>query len=155
MHSISALLSPERSLCRVEGGSKKRIFEMIADVIGKDIEAFHPTALVSGMLAREKLGSTALGGGIAIPHCRMEDCEKPCGVIVTVGEPTDFDAPDDDYVDLLFALVVPAEATQDHLNLLADLARLFSQQDFCDALRACNTGDELYITALERSNEDL
>ena len=134
--------------------SKKRVFERAAEAMGAALDLSSET-IYRALLAREKLGSTAIGEGIAIPHCRMEDCEKPCGVIVTLDEPTDFDAPDDDYVDLLFALVVPAEATQDHLNLLAGLARLFSQQDFCDALRACTTGDELYITTLERSNEDL
>lgn len=144
---VSDLLTPSRSLCQVPGGGKKRIFELIADVLGSDRDEFHPDELVSGMLAREKLGSTALGNGIAIPHCRLSDCESPCGVLLSLSSGADFDAPDDEDVDLLFALVVPSEATQEHLNLLADLARLFSQSEFCDALRNCTSNKALFDTA--------
>lgn len=147
-NSVSDLLTPSRSLCQVEGGGKKRLFELVADVLGSERDEFHPDELVSGMLAREKLGSTALGNGIAIPHCRLNDCDTPCGVILTLSSKADFDAPDDDDVDLLFALVVPSEATQEHLNLLADLARLFSQTAFCDALRRCDSNQDLYDTAV-------
>ena len=70
--SVAALLTPERCLCRVDGASKKRRFELIADLLGAEYPDFHPSDLVSGMLAREKLGSTALGEGIAIPHCRQD-----------------------------------------------------------------------------------
>lgn len=148
MSGITDLLSPDRCLCQVQSGSRKRLFELVADVLGREQEEFHPTELVAGMLAREKLGSTALGGGIAIPHCRLSDCETPMGVLITLSNPADFDAPDDEGVDLLFALVVPSEATQEHLNLLADLARLLCQPDFCDELRATRTSEALYITAI-------
>ncbi|WP_439105726.1 PTS sugar transporter subunit IIA [Congregibacter sp.] len=143
-NSVSALLTPARCLCQVPGGGKKRLFELVADVLGSDRDEFHPDELVSGMLAREKLGSTALGNGIAIPHCRLKDCESPCGVLLTLSSSADFDAPDDEDVDLLFALVVPSEATQEHLNLLADLARLFSQPAFCEALRNCRSNEALF-----------
>ncbi|WOJ98336.1 PTS sugar transporter subunit IIA [Congregibacter brevis] len=144
---VSDLLTPSRSLCQIPGGGKKRLFELVADVLGSEKDEFHPDELVAGMLAREKLGSTALGNGIAIPHCRLNDCETPCGVLLTLSSSGDFDAPDDDEVDLIFALVVPSEATQEHLNLLADLARLFSQPDFCDALRGCTSNESLFETA--------
>lgn len=146
-NSVSDLLTPSRSLCQIPGGGKKRLFELIADVLGSEKDEFHPDELVAGMLAREKLGSTALGNGIAIPHCRLNDCETPCGVLLTLSSSGDFDAPDDEDVDLIFALVVPSEATQEHLNLLADLARLFSQADFCDALRGCTSNESLFETA--------
>lgn len=148
MNAIANLLTPQRSLCQIQGGSKKRLLELVADVLGREQEMFHPAELVAGMLAREKLGSTALGGGIAIPHCRLSDCEAPSGVLMTLSSGTDFDAPDGEEVDLLFALVVPSEATQEHLNLLADLARMFSRADFCEDLRACRTSEALYTTAL-------
>ena len=101
------------------------------------------------MLAREKLGSTAMGEGIALPHCRLRDCEEAVGVLITLAKPLPFDAPDNGDVDLVFALVVPQEATQEHLNILADLARLFSQQAFCDALRDCTTSTALCTTAVD------
>lgn len=148
MNCLSDLLNHQRSLCQVQGGSKKKLFELIADLLGREREEFHPAELVAGMLAREKLGTTALGDGIAIPHCRLSDCERPTGVLMTLATPADYDTPDGENVDVIFALVVPSEATQEHLNLLADIARLFSQAEFRDALRACRTSEALYTTAI-------
>lgn len=148
MNCLSDLLNPQRCLSQIQGGSKKRLFELIADVLGHEREEFHPAELVAGMLAREKLGSTALGDGIAIPHCRLNDCDRPAGVLMTLATPADYETPDGEDVNVLFALVVPSEATQEHLNLLADIARLFSQAEFRDALRACRTSEALYTTAI-------
>lgn len=148
MNSIAQLLTPRRSVCKARAGSKKQLFELIADVLAREFEEFHPTELVAGMLAREKLGSTAMGDGIALPHCRLRDCEQPTGVLLTLTDPLPFDAPDGDDVDLVFALVVPQEATQEHLNILADLARLFSQPQFCAAMRECKTSAVLCSTAI-------
>jgi PTS system nitrogen regulatory IIA component len=142
------LLTPQRALCHIQGGSRKRLFELVADTLVREQETLHPADLVAGLLAREKLGSTALGDGIAIPHCRLASCEAAIGVLVTLSSPADYDGPDGEDVDLLFALVVPSDATQEHLNILADLARLFSQAEFRDALRACRTSEALYTTAI-------
>ncbi|MEM1141689.1 MAG: PTS sugar transporter subunit IIA [Pseudomonadota bacterium] len=150
--AIADLLSPDRCLCQVKSISKKRLFEFIADVLSSEYEDFHPSDLVSGMLSREKLGSTALGDGIAIPHCRLDACARPCGVLLTLDDGADFDAPDNQLVDLIFALVVPSEATQEHLNLLADLARLFSMAEFRDEMRGCRSAEQVYQTACEWSS---
>jgi PTS system nitrogen regulatory IIA component len=135
-------------LCHIQGGSRKRLFEVVADTLGREHEGLYAAELVAGMLAREKLGSTALGDGIAIPHCRLAECEAASGVLITLSTPAEYDTPDGEDVDLVFALVVPSDATQEHLNLLADIARLFSRQDFREALRACRTSEELYTTAI-------
>jgi len=148
VNCLQDLLAPPRCLCQIQGGSKKRLFEMIADVLDREQEEFHPAELVAGMLAREKLGSTALGEGIAIPHCRLADCEVAVGVLMTLATAADYESPDGDDVNIIFALVVPSDATQEHLNLLADIARLFSQAEFRDALRACKTSEALYTTAI-------
>ena len=148
MNCLQDLLDPLRSLCQIQGGSKKKLFERIADVLDREQEEFHPAELVAGLLAREKLGSTALGDGIAIPHCRLADCDEPSGVLMTLATPADYDTPDGEAVDIMFALVVPSEATQEHLNLLADIARLFSQAEFRHALRECRTSEALYTTAI-------
>jgi len=148
VNCLQDLLTPQRSLCQIQGGSRKRLFEVVADVLGREQEAFHPAELVAGMLAREKLGSTALGDGIAIPHCRLADCEAASGVLITLATPADFESPDGEDVDIIFALVVPSDATQEHLNLLADIARMFSQAEFRQALRNCRTSEALYTTAI-------
>ena len=148
MNSTAELLTPGRCLCRARATSKKQVFELIADTLTRELEEGHPAELVAGMLAREKLGSTGLGNGIAIPHCRLRDCEEPSGVLISLATPAPFDAPDERDVDLLFALIVPEEATQEHLDMLAGLARLFSQPAFCTALRDCQTSEALYNTAI-------
>ena len=148
MNHIAALLSPSRCLCQVQSGGSKRVFELIADILAREQEAFHSTELVAGLLARERLGSTGLGGGIAIPHCRLRDWERPAGVLLSFCEPLAFDTPDGVDVDLMCALVVPQEACQEHLDILATLARLFSDKALCDTLRAARTSEALYTTAL-------
>ena len=122
------ILTPARTLCRAPGLSKKRLFETIASIISEDQPALVYDEVFSQLIAREKLGSTGLGQGIAIPHCRVDACPEPLGTLVTLEQAIDFDAPDDQPVDLLFALLVPGEAHQQHLDILANVARLFSQQ---------------------------
>ena len=102
------------------------------------------------LIAREKLGSTGLGKGIAIPHCRAANCEEPLGTLVTLADPVDFDAPDDVPVDLLFVLLVPETAHQEHLDILANIARLFSQPEYCQRLRDANSDAALFRAATGR-----
>lgn len=144
MTDLKAILTPARSRSQVPGNSKKRIFEEVADLLVADQPGLDAADIITSLLAREKLGSTGLGRGIAIPHCRLEGCEQPLGVLMSLATPTDFDAPDDEPVDLLCVLVVPGEAHQEHLEILATLAGLFRQEALCNALRACDSGEELF-----------
>jgi len=147
MQALSQTLTPGRTVCRAPGVSKKRLFETIARIISEDQPALPQDEIFDHLIAREKLGSTGLGQGIAIPHCRVSHCTKPLGILVTLEEPIDFDAPDEEPVDLLFALLVPEEANQQHLDLLAQIARLFSQPEFCQQLRDTRDGQALYELA--------
>lgn len=151
MQVLSQLLTPERTVCGVSGNSKKRLFETIAAVICKDQPGLTETEVFGQLIARERLGSTGLGAGIAIPHCRIASCEEPLGCLVTLADPIDFDAPDDAPVDLLFVLLVPEEARQAHLDILARIARLFSQSAFCEQLRNTTSDTELYNLATQWS----
>ena len=152
MTDLTQILSPSRCHSQVPGQSKKRIFEEVADLLVKDQPGLDATDVVARLLAREKLGSTGLGRGIAIPHCRLDGCQQPLGVLMSLATPADFDAPDDEPVDLLCVLVVPEEANQEHLEILAALARLFSQDALCSALRACDTGEELFEVIASEDN---
>lgn len=143
------ILTPARTLCRAPGLSKKRLFETIASIISEDQPALVYDEVFSQLIAREKLGSTGLGQGIAIPHCRVDACPEPLGTLVTLEQAIDFDAPDDQPVDLLFALLVPGEAHQQHLDILANVARLFSQPDFCRQLRAAPDSQALFELATQ------
>jgi PTS system nitrogen regulatory IIA component len=147
MQTISDILTPGRTVCQAPGVSQKKLFETAAHVISDDQKSLPYELIFSSLLAREKLGSTGLGKGIAIPHCRINKCDQAIGTLVTLQEPIDFDAPDDQAVDILFILLVPEEAQQQHLDILAGIARLFSQDDFCSQLRSATNAQELYTTA--------
>lgn len=147
MPQISEILSPSRTACRVAGVSKKRLFETIAKIITDDQAGLEYASVLDQLIAREKLGSTGLGSGIAIPHCRVEQCMQPLGTLVTLEEPIAFDAPDEQPVDLLFVLLVPAQEHQEHLDILATIARSFSQSEFSASLRQARDATELYQAA--------
>ena len=114
--------------------SKKRVFELAAEAMGAALNLSSET-IYRALLAREKLGSTAIGEGIAIPHCRINDCAVAAGCLVTLQEPIDFGSADGQDVDIIFVLLVPEEATEAHLKLLAALARSFSNAEVRDRVR--------------------
>jgi PTS system nitrogen regulatory IIA component len=147
MSALSQILTPARTVCDAPGSSKKRLFETIAKIVCDDQLSLSYVEVLDHLIAREKLGSTGLGQGIAIPHCRVGACTEPLGTLLTLAEPIPFDAPDDQPVDLLFVLLVPVAAHQQHLDILANVARLFSQADFCARLRAARDDRTLYELA--------
>jgi len=147
MQTLAELLTPERTACRVPGLSKKRLFESLARIISDDQPSLSYDEVFSQLIAREKLGSTGLGQGIAIPHCRIAGCGAPLAALLTLAEPIDFDAPDNEPVDLVFALLVPEGEHQRHLDTLAGVARLFSRADFCSGLRGAADDAALFAAA--------
>ncbi len=142
--TIDNILAPELSLCRVPASSKKRVLESIAERIHEHDRALSESQIFNNLIARERLGSTGIGQGIAIPHCRLEGLEHVVGVLMTLEESIEFDAIDNQPVDLVFALVVPKEATSEHLELLSQLAEKFNDRTFCDRLRQCDDANTLY-----------
>ena len=114
--------------------SKKRVFELAAEAMGAALNLSSET-IYRALLAREKLGSTAIGEGIAIPHCRINECSEAAGCLVTLQEPIDYGSAEGQDVDVIFVLLVPEEATEAHLKLLAALARSFSNAEVRDRVR--------------------
>jgi PTS system nitrogen regulatory IIA component len=145
---LSSILAPERTLCNLPGVSKKRFLTTVSEHISKTAPGMSADAIYGALLAREQLGSTGIGNGIGIPHCRVAECQQTTGALIKLSEGIDFDAIDSQQVDLLFVLIVPVEETTEHLKVLSALARLFHQDAFCQALRACRSDDELYRTAI-------
>ena len=144
MNIFKELLTPERTLFRIKGKSKKRIFEILASTFNLDISEISAKEVYENLLVREKLGSTGLGMGIAIPHCRVESCVTPMGVLASLENEIDFDSADRYPVNLLFALIVPYRAHQDHLDILAEVAKLFSQKRFRENLRQAKNSLEMH-----------
>ncbi|EMP56003.1 PTS transporter subunit IIA-like nitrogen-regulatory protein PtsN [Marinobacter santoriniensis NKSG1] len=142
--TIDTILAPELTLCRVPASSKKRVLEFIAEQIHEQDESLNDVQIFNNLIARERLGSTGIGQGIAIPHCRLEGLDRVIGVLLTLEESVEFDAIDNQPVDLVFALIVPKEATSEHLELLSQLAEKFNERSFCNALRECEDARTLY-----------
>ena len=143
-------LAPERLLAlRPETvHSKKRLFEQAAASISAEFD-LDQESVYRSLLAREKLGSTAIGHGVAIPHSRMSGCSEPLGCLILLSEGVDFGAPDGADVEIAFILLVPEAATQDHLDLLASLANAFSNADIRDRLKKADRAGDARLVLLE------
>ncbi|SIT02878.1 PTS IIA-like nitrogen-regulatory protein PtsN [Neptunomonas antarctica] len=143
------MLSPERVLQNIEGGSKKRIIEFFSKIIAESDDDLTAEAVFSGLIGRERLGSTGIGEGVAIPHCRLAGLQKAIGALICLSEPINFDAIDNRPVDLLFFLLVPEEACDEHLSTLGTLAEVFSQNEAREKLRNTHSTEELLQVATQ------
>jgi PTS system nitrogen regulatory IIA component len=147
MH-LSTILKPYHTLCHSPGVSKKRCLETIANFIAHEAYGVTAEDVFMRLIQRERLGSTGIGNGIAIPHCRIPNLTQVVGALVTLDDAIDFEAIDDQPVDLIFVLLVPEESFNEHLETLATLAGLFNEEAFCQALRQAGTSEQLYSAAV-------
>jgi nitrogen PTS system EIIA component len=129
MNQIAALLPAENIVVDMDIATKPQFFAAVSDVFERSAGLAHARVAAS-LAAREKLGSTGLGQGIAIPHGRIPGLREAVGAFVRLRKPVPFDAPDGKPVDQLFVLLVPEHATDQHLQLLSELAQMFSERDF-------------------------
>jgi PTS system nitrogen regulatory IIA component len=140
----------ERIGCNVEAASKKRVLEQLGQRLAEAVPDLNQDMVFDALLERERLGSTGLGKGIALPHARMPQISQALAAFIQLPEGIDFDAIDNEPVDLAFAMLVPEEATDEHLQLLAKLAQMFDDQHFCAALRQASTAQDLYQLIQQR-----
>ena len=149
---IAQILSPERTLSRIEGVSKKRALEILANTIAESIPGMDADDIFRRLIAREKLGSTGIGHGIAIPHSRLPGCDATIAALITLKAPIDFDAIDGNPVDVLFAMLVPDQANDEHLHTLAALAGALNEGDYRQSLRDADSAAALYAAAIAHDN---
>jgi PTS system nitrogen regulatory IIA component len=135
MNSIVQLLPESHILLDLDAGSKKRVFEQAGELFEASCDIEHSLVFES-LIAREKLGSTGLGQGIAIPHGRIKGLKQATGAFIRLAEAIDFDAPDGRPVSQLFVLLVPEQATEAHLQILSELATCFADRQFRESLAA-------------------
>ena len=139
--NITELLSLDRIATSDDVGSKKRLLEQISALLASGATGLSDSEIFDALVNREKLGSTGLGKGVAIPHGRMPELESPVCAFIRLSTPVDFDASDGEPVDLVFALLVPEDSTEEHLQVLSTIAEIFSNSGVCSALRACDSSD--------------
>jgi PTS system nitrogen regulatory IIA component len=143
MIPLDQVLSAERVYIGAFGASKKRVLQTLAERLANSVPGVTELELFDQLIARERLGSTGLGQGIALPHCRLTNLDRPVAALVKLDEAVDFESPDRQPVDLLFALVVPETATDEHLQLLSAVVERFNDTDTVQALRDTSTPDDL------------
>ncbi len=146
---VSQLLELDRISCDNPAASKKRVLEQLSELISQGENALNQNQIFDSLLSRERLGSTGLGRGVAIPHARMKDNDRTIAALLRLEHGVDFDAIDGQPVDLVFALLVPEQATEEHLQLLAQLAEMFSDKELVEHLRDSSDSQHLLNTLRE------
>ena len=151
--NLDTLISSNAVISNNEIKSKKRALELLAEHLANEAnqsadpsseETIDALDIFQLLTEREKLGSTSMGHGVALPHTRTSLTEHAIGAFLKLDEGVDFDSPDDQKTDLIFALMVPEHYTDEHLKILAYLASLFNNANFCKAIRSTNNTDEIH-----------
>lgn len=143
---LQDIIDPERIAYDVDVSSKKRALETVSDFL---VKGGNSNDLVShdvceSLIAREKLGSTGIGCGVAIPHGRLKNTDKTLAAFIKLHKGVDYDAIDNQAVDLIFALLVPEHSTEEHLQILAEIAEMFSNEEFRNKLREAKDPEALW-----------
>ncbi|CAK0774622.1 nitrogen PTS system EIIA component [Gammaproteobacteria bacterium] len=146
---IAEFLKPECVSEGISASNKRRVLHLLADLLAKGDSQLSVNAVLQGLLERESLGGTSLGRGVAIPHSRTKDANKVVGAFLKLEQGLDFGACDHVPVDIFFALAVP-ETTNEHLQVLAQLARVFHDPEFCKQLRSVKDRQTLYQLITEK-----
>ena len=143
MNLIAKLLPPTNVILDLDVSSKKRVFEQVG-LLFENNHQIARSQVFDSLFAREKLGSTGLGQGIAIPHGRIKGLKEAVGALVRMKQPIPFDAPDGQAVNLIFVLLVPDRATDVHLQILSELAQMFSDRELRGQLASANDPGALH-----------
>ena len=143
MSLVAKLLSQSHVALDLQVSSKKRLFEQ-AGLIFENLDGIARSLVFESLFARERLGSTGLGQGVAIPHGRIKGLKEALGAFLRLAQPVPFDAPDGNPVNLVFVLLVPEKATEKHLQILSELAQMFSDKALREAMTRAADAAALY-----------
>ena len=141
---LSEIINVNRIRNDVDVKSKKRALEELSHLVAQDQVQLDASDIFDSLISRERLGATGVGYGIAIPHGRIKNCQNITGAFIQLNEGIDFNTVDNQPVDILFALIVPEESTDEHLQVLALLASMFSDESFREKLRQSTSTDDTY-----------
>lgn len=148
---ITDLVTPESVIPDLKVTSKKQAIHDLARKAA-DVTGEHERAIFDVLMERERLGTTGVGGGIAIPHGKLAGLKKPYGVFARLGDAVDFQSIDDQPVDLIFLLLAPESAGADHLKALARVSRLLRDKAMCEKLRGAQSADAIYALLSESTD---
>ena len=143
MNRLASILPASQVLVSVDATSKKRAFEEVG-LLFENLHGLSRAVITDSLFARERLGSTGLGHGVAIPHGRIKGLKAPMAAVFQLAHPIGFDAPDEQAVALLIFLLVPEAATQKHLEILSEIAELLSDSGLRERIKSSASADELH-----------
>ena len=143
MNRLTAILPVDQVLVHVDASSKKRVFEE-AGLLFENLHGLSRARVTDSLFSRERLGSTGLGHGVAIPHGRIKGLKAPMAAIFQLTHPIGFEAPDDQPVKLLIFLLVPEAATQKHLEILSEIAELLSDESLREKMGLSSSATDLH-----------
>ena len=143
MNRLAAILPDTQVLVTVDATSKKRAFEEVG-LLFENLHGISRAVITDSLFARERLGSTGLGHGVAIPHGRIKGLKAPMAAVFQLAQPIGFDAPDERPVSLLIFLLVPEAATQKHLEILSEIAELLSDSTLREKIKSSANAAELH-----------
>ncbi|MDP1027826.1 PTS sugar transporter subunit IIA [Sphingomonas sp. KR1UV-12] len=154
MTDFSDLLRPDAVLTGLAVASKKALFQQLATTAALSVEGIDPALVAERLAAREKLGSTGFGGGVAIPHAKLPGLDVPVGIFARLAQPLSYQAVDDLPVDLVFALLSPEQAGSVHLKALARVSRRLRDHGFLAKLRGAGSRDALFALFTTAESRD-
>ncbi len=140
---LHELIKQENIACDVDAQSKKRALEAVSSLISSHNGSINANEIFDSLIAREKLGATGLGYGVAIPHGRLKNIDTIVAAFIKLKDAIDYDSIDKKPVDLIFALLVPEDAADEHLQTLAMLAKMFNDENIRDSLRKATSADDI------------
>ncbi len=141
---IKDILHPDCTLCAVQGSSKKKVLELISQIANQHLIDIDQATILASLTCREKMGSTGIGNGIALPHGRLRDLENVVAIVVTTVNSIDYDAIDNAPVDIFFAILVPEDKASEHLGTLSAIAFKLNNKATLEKMRKAKTDQELY-----------
>lgn len=156
---MNHLFDNSRISCRASLSSKKKCLQLLSDLIESNLDETVlddsvDMEVIDALAARERLGCTGLGHGVAIPHARVDFINKPIGAAITLKEPIEFDAADGEPVDIIVGLLIPEAEVDGHLKILASLATFFNEADNRDAMRKSESAAEILASLQNLNNPE-
>ncbi len=146
------ILTPNRVTFGMPASSKKRVLEKISALLHEDESELDQKTAFQSLVERERLGSTSIGNGVALPHGRVKELKQVVGAFATLAHDMDYESADGKPVNMVFALLVPENANEEHLQMLSTIAAAFSDQSFRDRLLNAANAQEVYVLITSQNN---
>lgn len=151
---LKHILTADRTLCHAQTVSKKSLLELVSKTLAEQVPSLNYSDILTKLAERERLGSTGIGYGVAIPHARMGALAAPIASLIHLDQGVDFGSSDEQPVDLVFGFIVPEGLDEEHLALISALATAFNEPDFREKLRNAKTNKELHHTMVSINQEE-